>query len=493
MGVTFAGRECVDPRDVMIACAERRMPLGDWVGKATSFRTSIRTHGSGHLLMSRREVEGISKETPHELIFNDPNKTLTFKKVWIISAKCITPGYEESDDSVYHVEIADYRYFASMIPANATYNLRNSNGEYNTSTLNSGSAWTWSEILENLWEKLPEFGAYPGLPSGVSPHGTPNHFDYSSMSVWSALVHLCDRLAIAVVHNPFEDTYRLVRIGSTGPDSDATATWDEFPLDEDNAVEPKEIKTRFRVLPVATSSAPFFLKTTSRTVLTGMLDGTAVLLHDDYTTDNTADAVATSRATDRAGEWERVYVSDYATDRVRTLRALHDVVNQLASKLDSIIWRDFGEGWMTETISGNEKFLEEWKPCDLVMDGGGSPAESIIRSVVDRVTCDALGNIVSRYTLAYGPALPTPPTGSNVIEGTVTVDAVATAGREVVATYDGYEWRGTTNGSGDYTISDLPGGTYVVLVIPEAGEAGTIHQTVTVPTSPAMANFTLTT
>lgn len=121
------------------------------------------------------------------------------------------------------------------------------------------------------------------------------------------------------------------------------------------------------------------------------------------------------------------------------------------------------------------------------------PPVGFVRSVVDNVRCDSLGNIVTRYTQAYGPATVAPPTGSNTIEGIVTVDGDPALGREVVVQLDGFEYRVTTDEDGAYQANALPGGTYVVLVVPEPGEVGTIHQTVTVPTTPVTASFSLTT
>jgi len=155
-------------------------------------------------------------------------------------------------------------------------------------------------------------------------------------------------------------------------------------------------------------------------------------------------------------------------------------------------WPAVEVGGSTGVAEGTVVWLEPGQGAYFTFSASAAVG-GIMRAVVDRVTCDALGNLVNRYTVAYGPAIPTPPTGSNVIGGTVTVDSVGTADREVVLTYDGFEWRATTDGSGHYSVSGLPGGTYVVLVVPLAGESGTVHQSVTVPTTPATANFSLTT
>jgi hypothetical protein len=125
--------------------------------------------------------------------------------------------------------------------------------------------------------------------------------------------------------------------------------------------------------------------------------------------------------------------------------------------------------------------------------GSGMESGSTIRAVVTGVTCDALGQIVLDYTQVFGPTLPEAPTGTNVIDVTVTVDAAPAEGREVVATLGEYEYRATTDGAGECSFADLPGGIWRITVVVNAdGEVGETKG-VELPPSPATVTLAVTT
>lgn len=119
-------------------------------------------------------------------------------------------------------------------------------------------------------------------------------------------------------------------------------------------------------------------------------------------------------------------------------------------------------------------------------------ASGVLRSVVNSVVCDALGQIVLDYTQVFGPTLPDAPTGTNVIDVVVTVDAVVAEGREVVITLGEYEYRGTTDVDGEVHFADLPGGAWVVTVVVSTGETGETKG-VELPPTPAAVTLAVTT
>jgi hypothetical protein len=378
VGAEFAGKPVVDPRDVLRACRELRLPTEDWAGLPTSFRTSTRVPGYGYILLTRKDLNAIPETESHSMKLEHNGKSLTFKRIWIKESRCITPSFEKDEESVYLCTIVDYRNFMRSIPANAIYNLRDASGSLNTASLNGGSQWTWSGMLGNLWAKSGELGTFPGLPSGLSPHGNPNHFDYSTWSLWDAILHTCDRLGLAFVYDPFADKYSLTRVGSSAPrwPTPSSFVWDDYVLAGDNANEPNEIKTQFRRLPVAATGEPTFTKTVSRTGKTGILAGSAVLLADDLTASVSTDSALTSRASDRAAEWERIKPTDYAKGTITIFVGLHDLTaSHLGKRIESVAWvdrgcdsTDFGDsggGWTTEAKAGSIGFYEEWEPTGI--------------------------------------------------------------------------------------------------------------------------------
>jgi hypothetical protein len=450
VGVWFADKPCVDPRDVMRECFERRLPMADWVGKPTTFRTSIRTPGIGWVLLSRVDLKAIPETASHTLEMQFPalassgaTETLTIKKLWIVNSKCVTPGYEEADNAVYLCKLADYRYFLDKMPVNDGYNLRDAAGVL------SGAEKTWSEMLSALWTKSSELGSFPGLPSGVAPHGKPYHFDYfSNWSIFAAIQHVCDRIGVAFVYDPFKDKYSLVRVGVSPPEwpKNAEKVWDEYILVPDNASEPKEVQTLFRKNPPI-PTAPAFKKTTSRAAKSGMLNGSAVVLHDDLAGSNESDAAFTSRANDRAAEWERVRASKYHGNRLTIFAGLWNLVDTLGKRSEAIAWvdrdtdsgssGDRGGGWTTEVKIGDTGFLEQWRPTPIVTAGGGEGVSSccsyVMTSHVTGGTCDGMGSGVN-FTVTYGVEITGCSGGLPTVSGLVTDGGDPVDGVDILAT-----------------------------------------------------------
>lgn len=513
--LTFGGRPIVDPRRAAQTSVDHGFPDSHFYGKVTRYVCPVGSQpGTGKLLMRKADLDAVRllSTCTLDLTYRDNGRAVktSLGGMVVTSASAAFTGRDGDGQAVYLVSFADDRWTRRRKPWAAAYNMRERVGtSYVAATTNGGTAWTWQELVQELWTGAIG-GTAPTLP--YTPHGTPEGFDfYKCDSVLDALASVLTRIDCSLVHDPRSVSYTIRRSEDSlakllALDSRVRfSPWNDRSEHWPAADWPATIRVRFRRRPIPTDeSDPFYtVDVTPTPAPANVTSGTILVLDDDLfaTGAGTPSNAATcsARASERMTEWVRRYNS---LDR-RALRSYKGFVSEafdllgeaVAAVLVSDRGGDEGAGLTTELYNAADAKVAAWTWNDSLPPGGAGTGEAggSTRAVVDRVTCDALGNIVSRYTLAYGPALPTPPTGSNVIEGTVTVDAVAASGREIVATYDGYEWRGTTDGSGDYTISDLPGGTYVVLVIPEAGEAGTIHQTVTVPTSPATADFTLTT
>jgi len=85
----------------------------------------------------------------------------------------------------------------------AAYNVWASNGtgdtrNYKAATLRSGQPWTWSQILADLWSRLP-FTTQPGGDGLTSPPAwpdaptwTPENLRFEQRSIWRAICELVD-------------------------------------------------------------------------------------------------------------------------------------------------------------------------------------------------------------------------------------------------------------------------------------------------------------
>lgn len=123
--------------------------------------------------------------------------TIVLKNLAIVQAKCVTRGVS---DSLYLVELTDARGVLAnkwfQAPLVFEYNIRApaypETVYYNT--LNSGTTWTWSTMLQNMWPSV--LGAWPGLP--ITPTGTPEGLRFEGVPVWTALCDVLDYLGLAV-------------------------------------------------------------------------------------------------------------------------------------------------------------------------------------------------------------------------------------------------------------------------------------------------------
>ena len=123
--------------------------------------------------------------------------------------RCVTRGRAADPDSLYLVELCDGQglvhnpWFAT--PLDASYNVRapayptsatNDPAGFYSPSLRSGAFWTWDYLVRDLWERMPQLGAYPGLP--VAPQETAEGFAYPGVSCWEALDRVLRHLGCTV-------------------------------------------------------------------------------------------------------------------------------------------------------------------------------------------------------------------------------------------------------------------------------------------------------
>lgn len=151
---------------------------------------------------------------------------LTFQNLFIVQARCVSMGIVNDPNAIYLVELTDARGIYSnkwfKYPTNSYYNMpavAYPNGTFYSASRNSGSDWTWSTLIGNLWGQMTKLGTYPGLPS--TPMGTPENFILPGVSAWDALNDILDLLGFAIAVNPVSATpYTIVSLGA----ADATFT-----------------------------------------------------------------------------------------------------------------------------------------------------------------------------------------------------------------------------------------------------------------------------
>lgn len=121
----------------------------------------------------------------------------------IVQAQCVTRGVSSDPGALYLIELTDGRGVLHNrwfhFPLTAAYNIRAPAypQTFYTASLNSGTTWTWSTMLQSVWELMGDFlGPWPGLPS--SPLGTPEGFWFTGVPAWTALCDVLEHLGMTV-------------------------------------------------------------------------------------------------------------------------------------------------------------------------------------------------------------------------------------------------------------------------------------------------------
>lgn len=149
-----------------------------------------------------------------------PDNVGVLKNLAIVQAQCVTRGLASDEDALYLVEITDGRGIAHnqwfQAPLVDWYNIRAPAypDTFHTDSMNGGTTWTWSTMLQNMWAQMSSLGAWPGLPS--APAGTPEGLWFPGVPAWQALCNMLDHLGMAVVADlQLDNPYTIVHQGAT--------------------------------------------------------------------------------------------------------------------------------------------------------------------------------------------------------------------------------------------------------------------------------------
>ncbi len=159
-----------------------------------------------------------------------PNNVGTLKNLSIVQAQCVTRGLASDPNALYLVELTDARGILCnkwfQFPTTSMYNIRSpaypdtfqlsSMNDYPTAGPESKTTWTWSTMLQNLWEQMPLLGTWPGLP--YAPAGTPEGFWFSGVSAFTALCDVLDHLGLVIACDLTSNTpFTIVSDGADDP------------------------------------------------------------------------------------------------------------------------------------------------------------------------------------------------------------------------------------------------------------------------------------
>jgi len=323
MATLFGGIPCIDPAQLRESCVSRSIPTDSWWGKANSFAWGLgEKPGEGHILLRLADLDTIDLTTDHALEFaNDAGANtdpVTLARITLIDAECVTPGAEGDEQAVFVCKLNDRRFHLARIPVDKAYNLSSADGEsYLTQTKNGGSAWTWAQVVQDLWTALG-LGTAPSLP--FTPHGTPENLTYYGGFAWRAINDVMNRIGCGIKYDPTADSFAFVRLGEVDAASDAAVAslkrnlkrvWDGYPVNPERGRRPEKVRVRFPRRPLPTDgSSPWYTVDVTLPAAAGVVSGTYAQIDDDLTalgatgTPSNSATLAT-RASERATDWAR--------------------------------------------------------------------------------------------------------------------------------------------------------------------------------------------
>ncbi len=355
-----------------------------------------RAPARGYILLARADYNKLNTySTTFQLNLGDPRQAdniPTFRNLSIVQAQCVTRGLSTDPNALYLVELTDGRGILHnewfQFPTTSFYNIRAPAypQTFHPTSLNGGTTYTWSTLIENLWTQMVAFlGAFPGLPN-PHPSGTPEGFWFVGTSAWQSLCDILDHLGLTVAVNLTSATpYTIVSDGAADPSLAALQTKYLTHLEDDLEYidtgagrVPKFLKILFRRrnsiygteetvrydLP-QWDMAPFYSVTTTAPVFFTLATGTHYIW-SDFTVryDEDGNPLAADTATERTTQYfDRIYSRASGYMRQYYTGALPFTTG---SQLDAIRWamdhRRNYSGWTTELIRG--ALPSEWTRRD---------------------------------------------------------------------------------------------------------------------------------
>ncbi len=216
-----------DPQGTRTERARFRRESLPLLDKVNHFYCPTGCHSfKGWILLPRYEYDQLDTySTSLKLNIGDTTKTDntgTLNNLSIVQAQCVTRGIASDRNALYLVELTDGRGVLCnnwfQFPTTSNYNIRAAGypQTFQLGSMNGGTTWTWTTMLQNLWVQMGTFlGTWPGLP--YAPAGTPEGFWFTGVSAWQALCKVLNHLGMTVACDLTQTTnpFTIVQTGAT--------------------------------------------------------------------------------------------------------------------------------------------------------------------------------------------------------------------------------------------------------------------------------------
>lgn len=365
----------LDPREQYKQARDGALPTDFW-GKATSYTCSRgRTPGSAWMLLERSDVAAIkdsgekvdllwyyydSDDTsitpdsqPSSTSSSSNGVALRVRNLTLVAADCMSRSYPGTDGAVYLAEFRDVRHlFQRLHFTSKRYNCRESCGTYEATTINAstGVAYTWQEMLDELWELLP--AAYrnvttPTLP--YTPMATPENYEFIGMSPWEAIHQILWDISCTTAFDPTkanaDNPFKYVKYGTSQSGYDSAIAvlendrvFDFDPITPEVSYIPEKIDV---VFDDPTSEAGYETITVD-TNNVNAIAGTKIAIKANMLNCDDDDVVTIQ---DIAGERADNYVDKLELSDVRVKIKFDGIITSLlpGTQVKSVTWSNYGE------------------------------------------------------------------------------------------------------------------------------------------------------
>ena len=179
----------------------------------------------GWILLRRSDYLNLNLyATNHNLFLYDGTTQLAFNNLVVVQARCVSRSFPQDPNSVYLVEITDQEGLLwnnwYQWPINSNYNVQAPAypGQYYTASLNAGIPWTWSTMIQDMWQQpgTARLGAFPGLP--FTPIGTPVNWIFQGVSLWESLNTVLTQIGCTIQSNQASTpSFTITQDGASDP------------------------------------------------------------------------------------------------------------------------------------------------------------------------------------------------------------------------------------------------------------------------------------
>ena len=331
--------------------------------------------------MLRRDLDSLDLSQRHSLKFADSHTQTerVFLNLSVVSASAITPSSRGNETTVYLVRVADRRHLWPMYLVNKAFNLKlTPTGNYRAEDLVGSEPKTWQDMIDEIWEVLPEADTHDAPTLPVSPDGNPDGFDFFGISADIALQQVLDRIGCELAYDPIMDEFAIETIGDTESkalydqavnalDSQRVRVDDEEPIIANLGRIPRSVTVFFPIdPPAAYGENPWHtieIEDPDMAIL-GQEAGTTIALFDDASANYQGSTLANeidleARAESRALEYFKSLRKDGPASARMVFAGLRNEF-AIGSWVNQYQWRDTGKGYQTEVWIHDTRKIQKW-------------------------------------------------------------------------------------------------------------------------------------